>query len=116
MWQKERDAIEEEVVIFDGGDLERMKQKTRGRLDQFWNLADSHSRHRSPAHRSLHRARRRHARLDCSCRPLTHSPETSKRGAGSHSAAAPVGRATPEVYWRDELDGDRNCRHLQRDS
>jgi hypothetical protein len=29
-WQEERDAVEEEVVAFDGGDLERMKQKTRG--------------------------------------------------------------------------------------
>jgi hypothetical protein len=30
-WQEERDAVEEEVVSFDGGDLERMKQKTRGK-------------------------------------------------------------------------------------
>lgn len=29
-WQGERDAVEEEVITFDGGDLERMKQKTRG--------------------------------------------------------------------------------------
>ena len=29
-WQEERDAVEEEVIAFDGGDLERMKQKTRG--------------------------------------------------------------------------------------
>jgi hypothetical protein len=30
-WRKERDGIEEEVLRFDGGDLGRMKQKTRGR-------------------------------------------------------------------------------------
>ena len=29
-WQEERNAIEGEVVAFDGGDLDRMKQKTRG--------------------------------------------------------------------------------------
>jgi hypothetical protein len=29
-WQDERDAIEEEVFAFDGGDLERIKMKTRG--------------------------------------------------------------------------------------
>ncbi|ORX35731.1 hypothetical protein BD324DRAFT_74013 [Kockovaella imperatae] len=28
-WQSERDALEEEVDAFDGGDLEKMKQKTR---------------------------------------------------------------------------------------
>ncbi|WWC94351.1 hypothetical protein V866_001193 [Kwoniella sp. B9012] len=28
-WQKERDRIEAEVMTFDGGDLERMKEKTR---------------------------------------------------------------------------------------
>ncbi|WVW84085.1 hypothetical protein I302_106114 [Kwoniella bestiolae CBS 10118] len=28
-WQKERDMTEEEVMAFDGGDLERMKEKTR---------------------------------------------------------------------------------------
>nr|XP_031863414.1 uncharacterized protein CI109_001290 [Kwoniella shandongensis]KAA5530486.1 hypothetical protein CI109_001290 [Kwoniella shandongensis] len=28
-WQREREAIEEEVLEFDGGDLERMKEKTR---------------------------------------------------------------------------------------
>lgn len=30
IWQADRDAIEEEVISFDGGDLERMKRKTRG--------------------------------------------------------------------------------------
>lgn len=29
-WQSERDALEEEVLRFDGGDLGRMKEKTRG--------------------------------------------------------------------------------------
>lgn len=29
-WQVERDALEEEVFAFDGGDLGRMKEKTRG--------------------------------------------------------------------------------------
>jgi len=28
-WQEERDAVEQEVIAFDGGDMERMKQKTR---------------------------------------------------------------------------------------
>ena len=29
IWQSERDALEEEVYAFDGGDLDKMKQKTR---------------------------------------------------------------------------------------
>jgi hypothetical protein len=29
-WQRERDALEEEVLAFDGGDLGRMKDTTRG--------------------------------------------------------------------------------------
>jgi hypothetical protein len=29
-WQEERDNVEGEVIAFDGGDLERVKQKTRG--------------------------------------------------------------------------------------
>jgi hypothetical protein len=29
-WQLERDTLEEEVLAFDGGDLGRMKEKTRG--------------------------------------------------------------------------------------
>lgn len=29
-WQKDRDALEEEVFDFDGGDLARIKEKTRG--------------------------------------------------------------------------------------
>lgn len=29
-WQSERDALEQEVLDFDDGDLGRMKEKTRG--------------------------------------------------------------------------------------
>lgn len=31
-WKRERDEIEEQVLEFDGGDLERMKKMTRGEL------------------------------------------------------------------------------------
>ena len=31
-WQNERDILEEEVYAFDGGDLNKMKQKTRGEI------------------------------------------------------------------------------------
>lgn len=30
LWQDERDELEEEVLAFDGGDLGRMKEMTRG--------------------------------------------------------------------------------------
>lgn len=31
-WQAERISLEEEILAFDGGDLSRMKQKTRGTI------------------------------------------------------------------------------------
>lgn len=40
-WQNERNALEDEVNRFDDGDMERMKQKTRGKSRQQSQIASA---------------------------------------------------------------------------
>jgi hypothetical protein len=91
-WQEERDAVEEEVVAFDGGDLERMKQKTRGEsLDYLKVRTDYFSGHFDTTHTSIHRVGRSDARLNCGCRQIAHALATPQRATGINQTSTSLG-------------------------
>lgn len=77
-WQAERTALEEEILVFDGGDLTRMKQKTRGEPDS--NLRSNGSCYALTFDPAFHPPRLNHSGADRARRP---SDEASAAPGGS---------------------------------